>query len=83
MRTAYHADYAWLGGDVVAADVLIEIEGSRIARVEPGVALPGAGARSGLGTGVVGAGGQRRDQEYRHEERAHGGHARKRAANRM
>ena len=38
MRTAYHADYAWLGGDHVVADVRIEVEGERIVAVAPGVA---------------------------------------------
>ncbi len=36
----FHADYAWLGGDRVVADVLIEVEGSRIARGQAGVARP-------------------------------------------
>lgn len=49
--TRYHAQYAWLGGDTVAADVAIEVEGERIVSVsvdaEPGgtrldgVTLPG------------------------------------------
>src|SRR3954454_11326499 len=33
----YHADFAWLGGDSVAADVRIDIEGERIVAVTPGV----------------------------------------------
>ena len=35
--TRYHADYVWLGGDSVAADVRIDVEGDRIAAVTPGV----------------------------------------------
>jgi formiminoglutamate deiminase len=47
----YHAEYAWLGGPVPVADVLIEVIGGRFATVRPGwvpgppergaVALPG------------------------------------------
>jgi formiminoglutamate deiminase len=36
-RIAYHADYVWLGGDTVTADVRIEVAGDRIAAVTPGV----------------------------------------------
>ena len=32
----YRAQYAWLGGDTVAADVVIEVEGDRITRVTEG-----------------------------------------------
>ena len=35
--TRYHADFAWLGGEHVVADVLIDVEGERIAAVTPGV----------------------------------------------
>lgn len=41
--TAYHADYAWLGGPSVAERVLIEVEGERIVTVRSG-AEPPAGA---------------------------------------
>jgi formiminoglutamate deiminase len=33
----WHADFAWLGGDQVAADVMIEVDGDRISAVTPGV----------------------------------------------
>jgi formiminoglutamate deiminase len=36
-RIAYHADYVWLGGDTVTADVRIEVAGDRIVAVTPGV----------------------------------------------
>jgi formiminoglutamate deiminase len=51
--TTYHADFAWLGGDGVSSDVLIEVESGRIASVRAeaqpppgavhlrGVTLPG------------------------------------------
>src|SRR3954447_9532010 len=32
----YHADFAWLGGDTVVADVRIDIDGERIVAVTPG-----------------------------------------------
>ena len=35
--TAYLADHAWLGGDRVDVDVLIEVDGDRIRAVTPGV----------------------------------------------
>jgi formiminoglutamate deiminase len=35
--TRYHADFAWLGGEAVVADVLIEVEGERISAVTPGI----------------------------------------------
>jgi formiminoglutamate deiminase len=41
--TSFHADHAWLGGEEVASDVLIEVGGERIAAVRPGTARP-AGA---------------------------------------
>ena len=41
----FHAEYAWLGGDAVDADVLIEVEGSRIVRVSVGVAAPEGAVR--------------------------------------
>src|SRR3954454_25247417 len=33
----YHADFAWLGGDAVVADVRIDTDGERIVAVTPGV----------------------------------------------
>ena len=36
----FHADYAWLGGERVVADVLITVDHGRIASVVPGVARP-------------------------------------------
>src|SRR4051812_40930497 len=36
-RVAYHADYAWLGGEQAVADVRIEVAGDRIVAVTPGV----------------------------------------------
>jgi formiminoglutamate deiminase len=36
-RVAYHADFAWLGGDAVTAGVRIEVAGERIVAVTPGV----------------------------------------------
>lgn len=36
--TAYLAEYAWLGGEKVAVDVLIEVDGDRIRAVTPGIA---------------------------------------------
>ncbi|HWK25754.1 MAG TPA: formimidoylglutamate deiminase [Solirubrobacter sp.] len=39
--TRYHAQYAWLGGDAVAADVAIEVEGERIVSVTPGAPADG------------------------------------------
>jgi formiminoglutamate deiminase len=38
--TAYHADYAWLGGPGVAERVLIEVEGERIVTVRSGAEPP-------------------------------------------
>ena len=38
--TRYHAEHAWLGGDTVAADVLIEVEDGRIGAVSAGVPCP-------------------------------------------
>jgi formiminoglutamate deiminase len=38
--TRYFADHAWLGGDAAAADVLIEVEGERIAAVRAGAERP-------------------------------------------
>ncbi|MFI5625507.1 formimidoylglutamate deiminase [Nocardioides sp. NPDC051685] len=43
--TAYLADYAWLGGDEVEVDVLIEVDGDRIRAVTPGV--PGSASPAG------------------------------------
>jgi formiminoglutamate deiminase len=42
--TAYLADYAWLGGDRVDADVLIDVDGDRIRSVTPGTQTAPAGA---------------------------------------
>lgn len=42
--TAYLADYAWLGGDRVDADVLIEVDGGRVRSVTPGTEAAPAGA---------------------------------------
>jgi formiminoglutamate deiminase len=36
----YHADYAWLGGERAVADVLIAVDGERIADVSAGVPPP-------------------------------------------
>jgi formiminoglutamate deiminase len=38
--TAYFADVAWLGGDRIENDVLIEVDGDRISSVWPGVQSP-------------------------------------------
>jgi formiminoglutamate deiminase len=38
--TAYHADYAWLGGPSAAERVLIEVEGERIVTVRSGAEPP-------------------------------------------
>lgn len=38
--TAYHCQWAWLGGASVAPDVLVEVHGERIAAVRPGVPRP-------------------------------------------
>lgn len=43
--TTYLADYAWLGGDKVDVDVLIEVDGSRIRSVTPGT--PGSASPAG------------------------------------
>jgi len=43
--TAYLAEYAWLGGDKVDVDVLIEVDGDRIRAVTPGV--PGSASPAG------------------------------------
>ncbi|MEU6134048.1 formimidoylglutamate deiminase [Nocardioides sp. NPDC047086] len=43
--TAYLAEYAWLGGDEVDVDVLIEVDGDRIRAVTPGV--PGSASPAG------------------------------------
>ena len=34
--TAYHCDFAWLGGDGVAAAVQIEVDGERISDIRAG-----------------------------------------------
>jgi formiminoglutamate deiminase len=47
VNARYHAEYAWLGGPVPVADVLIEVIGGRIVTVRPGWA-PGPAER---GTG--------------------------------
>ena len=38
--TAFFADHAWLGGDRADADVLIEVDGERIASLRPGAERP-------------------------------------------
>ncbi len=38
--TTFFADHAWLGGDRTSADVVIEVDGDRIAAVRPGVDRP-------------------------------------------
>ena len=38
--TAFFADHAWLGGDRADADVLIEVDGERIAALQPGAERP-------------------------------------------
>lgn len=46
--TAYLAEYAWLGGDEVDVDVLIEVDGDRIRAVMPGItgsAVPAGATR--------------------------------------
>lgn len=49
MANSFFCDYAWLGGDTVTADVLITVDGDKIASVTAGTPCP-AGARrlSGL-----------------------------------
>jgi formiminoglutamate deiminase len=42
--TAYWCELAWLGGERAERGVSVEVEGERIAAVEPGVASPPAGA---------------------------------------
>ena len=39
--TTYFADYAWLGGDTVTADVAIEVQAGRITAVRPGAQRAG------------------------------------------
>jgi formiminoglutamate deiminase len=41
---AYWCELAWLGGEGVESGVVVEVEGERIARVEPGAAAPPPGA---------------------------------------
>ncbi len=43
--TRYVADYAWLGGDGVSADVLVEVDGDRITAVTPGAGRPTGATR--------------------------------------
>lgn len=45
MTGAYHCELAWLGGDHVSTDVLVEVDGDRIAGVTPGVAAPDGATR--------------------------------------
>lgn len=45
MTERFHAELAWLGGDTAARDVLIEVDGERIAAVQVGVPAPGAARR--------------------------------------
>jgi formiminoglutamate deiminase len=44
----YHAEYAWLGGEAVAAEVLIEIADGRITAVTPDAPAAGADRLRGL-----------------------------------
>ena len=46
--TRYHAEYAWLGGQAPAADVLITVSDGRISGVEPGTPAGGARRLPGL-----------------------------------
>jgi formiminoglutamate deiminase len=46
--TRYWAEHAWLGGERAEAAVLIELDGDRIAAVEPGVDRDGATVLRGL-----------------------------------
>jgi formiminoglutamate deiminase len=39
--TRYHAEYAWLGGDTAARDVLVEVAAGRITTVSPGAPRQG------------------------------------------
>jgi len=49
MSSTYWCEWAWLGGEQVAAAVAIRVEGERIAAVTPGVAAPpGAVALPGI-----------------------------------
>jgi formiminoglutamate deiminase len=40
MTASYWCELAWLGGEAVAEGVLVEVDGERIASVEPGVPTP-------------------------------------------
>jgi formiminoglutamate deiminase len=53
VSTRWFAERAWLGGDTVATDVLIEVEGELITAVTPGASAPG-GARPLAGLTVPG-----------------------------
>jgi formiminoglutamate deiminase len=46
--TAYVCELAWLGGEGVEAEVVVELDGERIARVEPGAPPAGAERLPGL-----------------------------------
>lgn len=43
--SSWHAELAWLGGEEVAADVLLETSGDRLAAVRPGSAAPPGAVR--------------------------------------
>ncbi len=42
--TAFHCEFAWLGGGEAERDVLVVVDGERITAVEPGVSPPPEGA---------------------------------------
>ena len=54
MPTTYHCESAWLGGDGVAADVAVEVDGDRITAVTPGVDPVPAGSVRLAGVTVPG-----------------------------
>jgi formiminoglutamate deiminase len=45
VSVAFHCELAWLGGDQVSSDVLVELDGDRIATVTPGVPAPDGATR--------------------------------------
>lgn len=52
--TSFHCEWAWLGADDVAADVLIELDGDRITAVSTAVTAPPDGATRLRGVTVPG-----------------------------
>lgn len=46
--TSFSCEFAWLGGELAVADVLVRVEGDRIVRVEPGGQDPAATRLAGL-----------------------------------